>query len=81
MIREKSRAYNETPIQKGTTMSCPSLAQQYVLMHLAEMGVGLAVATFAYNATRDFCDQHHRSATKEDMLAMAKTISDTFKTN
>ena len=62
-------------------MSYPSIAQQYVLMHLAEMGVGLAVAMFAYNATRDFCGQHYLSATKEDMLAMAKTISDTFKTN
>ena len=81
MIREKGRAYNETPTQKGTTMSCPSIAQQYVLANLAEMGVGLAVAMFAYNATRDFCGQHHLSATKEDMLAMAKTISDTFKTN
>lgn len=62
-------------------MSCPSLAQQYVLSNLAQMGVGLAVATFAYYATRDFCDQYHFSATKEDMLAMAKNISDTFKTN
>ncbi|BCL52098.1 hypothetical protein [Siphovirus Jomon_CT89] len=81
MSREKGRAYNETPIQKGTTMSCPSLAQQYVLTHLAEMGVGLAVATFAYYATRDYCDQHHLPASNEDMLAMAKNISDTFKTN
>lgn len=62
-------------------MSCPSVAQQYVLSNLAQMGVGLAVATFAYYTTRDFCDQHHLSATKEDMLAMAKNISDTFKTN
>lgn len=62
-------------------MSCPSIAQQYVLTNLAEMGVGLAVAMFAYNATRDFCGQYHLSATKEDMLAMAKNISDTFKTN
>ena len=62
-------------------MCCPSMAQQYVLTNLAEMGVGLAVAMFAYNATRDFCGQHHLSATKEDMLAMAKNISDTFKTN
>lgn len=69
------------PHQKGIAMSCPSLARQYVLTHLAEMGVGFAIATFAYYATRDYCDQHHLSATKEDMLAMAKNISDTFKTN
>lgn len=81
MNRETGRAYNETPIRKEPTMSCPSLAQQYVLSNLAQMGVGLAVATFAYYATRDFCDQHHLSATKEDMLAMAKNISDTFKTD
>lgn len=69
------------PHQKGIVMSCPSLARQYVLTNLAEMGVGFAIATFAYYATRDYCDQHHRSATKEDMLAMAKNICDTFKTN
>lgn len=62
-------------------MSCPSLARQYVLTNLAEMGVGFAIATFAYYATRDYCDQHHLLATKEDMLAMAKNICDTFKTN
>ena len=45
------------------------------------MGVGFAIATFAYYATRDYCDQHQLAATKEDMLAMAKNISDTFKTN
>lgn len=81
MNRETGRAYNETPIRKELTMSCPSVAQQYVLTHLAEMGAGLAVATFAYYATRDFCDQHQLTATKEDMLAMAKNISDTFATN
>ena len=32
-------------------MSCPSLARQYVLTNLAEMGVGFAIATFAYYAT------------------------------
>lgn len=69
------------PHQKGITMSCPSLARQYVLTNLAEMGVGFAIATFAYYATRDYCDQHQLTATKEDMLAMAKNISDTFKTN
>ena len=69
------------PLQKGTVMSCPSLARQYVLTNLAEMGVGFAIATFAYYATRDYCDQHQLTATKEDMLAMAKNISDTFKTN
>ncbi len=62
-------------------MSSPSLARQYVLTNLAEMGVGFAIATFAYYATRDYCDQHQLAATKEDMLAMAKNISDTFKTN
>ena len=81
MNREMGRAYNETPHQKGTAMSCPSLARQYVLTNLAEMGVGFAIATFAYYATRDYCDQHQLTATKEDMLAMAKNISDTFKTN
>ena len=45
------------------------------------MGVGLAVATFAYYATRDFCVQHRPDATNEDMLAIAKNISDTFTTN
>lgn len=69
------------PLQKGTAMSCPSLARQYVLTNLAEMGVGFAIATFAYYATRDYCDQHQLTAAKEDMLAMAKNISDTFKTN
>ena len=69
------------PLQKGTAMSCPSLARQYVLTNLAVMGVGFAIATFAYYATRDYCDQHHLSVTKEDMLAMAKNICDTFKTN
>ena len=61
-------------------MSCPSLAQQYVLTHLAEMGVGLAVATFAYYAPRDFCVQHRPDATNEDMLAMAEDICDSYQT-
>ena len=61
-------------------MYCPSLAQQYVLTHLAEMGVGLAVATFAYYATRDFCVQHRPDATSEDMLAMAEDICDSYQT-
>ena len=62
-------------------MSCPSLARQYVLTNLAEMGVGFAIATFAYYATRDYCDQHQLTATHEHMLAMAKTHSDPVKTN
>jgi len=80
MNRERGRAYNETPIRKEPTMSCPSVAQQYVLTHLAEMGVGLAVATFAYYATRDFCVQHRPDATNEDMLAMAEDICDSYQT-
>lgn len=80
MNRETGRAYNETPSRKELTMSCPSVAQQYVLTHLAEMGVGLAVATFAYYATRDFCVQHRPDATNEDMLAMAEDICDSYQT-
>ena len=69
------------PHQKGTAMSCPSLVRQYVLANLAEMGVGFAIATFAYYATRDYCDQHPLPATKEAMLAMAKNHCELFHTN
>ena len=79
MSRERGRAYNETPIRKELTMSCPS-ASQHVLTSLAEKGVDLAVASYACYASLDYCNQHHINATNEELLSMAENICDSYYT-